>query len=159
MTFRPRCSSVAKTCLFSEVSLTERNLDTIVKGGNAGRGRFSEYTAMQLSAWLSARAGVAKPGVPNLFVSVGGLKPGTPLTPRGLRIVLKKIGAAAGLEEFSPHDLRRTFATLAIRFGAPTRVVQVAGRWDNLEMLERYTATLQAEDIDTYLPVTRLMGM
>jgi integrase len=53
--------------------------------------------------------------------------------------------------------LRRTFATIAIRNGAPTRVVQAAGRWADVAMVEHYTAAIEAEDFERYSPVESLM--
>ena len=57
---------------------------------------------------------------------------------------------------FSPC-LRRTFATLATENGAPTRVVQVAGGWKSLRMVERYTQALKQDAIKPFSPVDRLM--
>ena len=56
------------------------------------------------------------------------------------------------------RSLRRTFATIAIKAGAPTRVVQAAGRWGDVSMVERYTADITADDFDRYSPVEALMN-
>jgi hypothetical protein len=37
-------------------------------------------------------------------------------------------------------------------------LVQVAGRWSSIEMVERYTRVLDAKDIDPWLPITQVMG-
>jgi hypothetical protein len=37
--------------------------------------------------------------------------------------------------------------------GAPSRVIQVAGRWSDIAMVERYTRTIEAEAIQPYLPM------
>jgi integrase len=60
---------------------------------------------------------------------------------------------------FSPHDLRRSFATLSSRLGAPSRIVQVAGRWSDLKMVEGYTQSLEASDFMPYDPVSRILGL
>lgn len=143
----------------SNIDLERRRLTVRVKGGKLGNGVFTEYTALQVNSWLSVRGEVAGEGVGELFVGIGGLKPGTKLTGHGLRVIFRRLGKAAGLAALSPHDMRRTFATLAIRFGAPTRLVQLAGRWEDLSLLERYTSALEAADIEQYLPVGRLMGL
>ena len=54
--------------------------------------------------------------------------------------------------------MRRTFATLAIKNGAPTRLVQIAGRWKNIREVERYTRALDAADLEPYSPVGNLFG-
>ena len=103
------------------------------------------------------RVRFARPESQTCFVSVGGLTPGAPLTRAGLKCNFMAIGRRAGLQAFTPHDLRRTFATIAIRNGAPTRVVQAAGRWADLMMVERYTADIAAEDFDRYSPVEAVL--
>jgi len=44
----------------------------------------------------------------------------------------------------SPHAFRRAFACISTKAGAPSRVVQKIGRWDDIRMVERYTKALQA---------------
>lgn len=141
-----------------DVNLEKRRLRVIVKGGNEEEAVYSKTTAANLAHWLSFRPYVAAQSTTAVFVSIGGLTPGAPLTSSGLRVNFRSIGKRAGLAQFSPHDLRRTFATLAIRNGAPTRVVQAAGRWSDVAMVERYTAAIQAEDFERYSPVESLMA-
>jgi site-specific recombinase XerD len=143
----------------SDVNMAARALTVQIKGGADGGGVFSLNTAAILGSWLALRAVHAAPGVDTFFVSIGGNHRGTPLTPAGLRCIFRSMGKAAGLAHFSPHDLRRTFAVLASRNGAPSRIVQVAGRWDDLKMVEWYTQALEAKDIDPYLPVSNLLAM
>ena len=96
------------------------------------------------------RKEVAKPEVPTLFVSMGGNRPGTALTPDGLRSIFRALGAKSGLPNLSPHMLRRTFATLAIRQGASSKLVQVAGGWSSLLMVERYAQAIKPEDYQNH---------
>lgn len=139
------------------VDLVERRLTVRIKGGDDGDGIFGLDTQQALMTWLAMRALYAQPGVSNFFVSVGGLKPGMPITPSGLRVIFRRLGAAAGFEKLSPHDLRRSFATLSSKLGAPSRIVQVAGRWENIEMVEQYTRDLEADDFARYSPVSHAM--
>lgn len=143
----------------SEVDLPHGRLKTRVKGGNDGRGVFGHETAAALASWLAIRETLVAVGVDTVFVSVGGNRPGTPITPSGLRVIFRRIGNQAGLPGFSPHDLRRSFATLSSRLGAPSRIVQVAGRWSDLKMVEGYTRALEAEDFVPYDPVSRILGL
>ncbi len=123
------------------------------KGGRWRRGIFGKRTAQALREWLAVHP---DPDSRVVFVSVGGIKPGKPLTPSGLRVILRKLGRQAGIGLISPHDFRRTFATLAIRAGAPTRLVQLAGGWKQLEMVERYSRALLVDDFRSYLPSAQI---
>lgn len=141
-----------------KVDLVNRVFHVVIKGGHEEMGTYTKPTANFLNIWLAHRQHLAQPGVATVFVSVGGLKRGQPLTTDGLRRVFAYIGGRAGLGHFSPHDLRRSFATLSIRNGAPTKVVQVAGRWESLDMVEGYAKAIRHRDFDQYSPVARLLG-
>jgi site-specific recombinase XerD len=144
----------------SEVDLQRGRLTTRVKGGNDGDGVFGYDTAAALASWLSIRETIAAVGVKTMFVSIGGTTHGQPITPSGLRCIFRSIGKKSGLEQgLSPHDLRRSFATLSSRLGAPSRIVQVAGRWSDLKMVEGYTQALEADDFVPYDPVSKMLGL
>ena len=134
-----------------QVDLGNRLLWVVVKGGQTGFGSFGAETANYLSAWLSVRSSAT----PFVFTAVYHDRG---LTSDGLRSIFHKIGLAAGLPHYSPHDLRRTFATIASLLGCPPRVLQVAGRWERLSMVERYTAAIRAQQIAPYLPVSGIMS-
>lgn len=153
-----RSSEVCRLQL-AKVDLVKRRLSVVVKGGNEEIGVFSRTTAANIARWLSVRGECAQPGEGALFLSLSYTEKdrGTGLTPDGLRAMFRYLGERLGMEGFSPHDLRRTFATIAIKTGAPTRVVQAAGRWGDISMVERYTADIEAEDFERYSPVEALM--
>ncbi len=138
-----------------DVDLSRRTLQVLVKGGKWGVAVFSEPTALYLSAWLAVRSPAA--GVGNVFLSFHHQSVGKPLTREGVKGLCKVWGGRIGLK-LSPHDFRRSFATLSTIFGAPSRVVQVAGRWSDIELVERYTRSLSASEIEKYLPVGRLQS-
>ena len=140
-----------------DTNLQERSLQVVVKGGEWGMAVFSQQTATNLSAWLGNRDELARADVENLFVSVGGTKRGYALTRSGLQRAMKIWGEELGFK-LSPHDLRRTFAVLSTMNGAPSRVVQVAGRWSDINMVEYYTRDLEQQAISPYLPVSNLLG-
>lgn len=131
-------------------------LDALVKGGRWKTAVFGSYTANCLRAWIGARSQIARPGVATMFVGVGGTKRGTPITPSGLRCIMRIWAKRVGFT-ISPHDFRRTFACLTTEAGAPSRVLQAAGRWENIAMVERYTRNVTQEAVRPYLPVDRLM--
>lgn len=154
----------AEVCALTleNLNLGERSFTVRIKGGRSGLGIFSEYTRAAIGEWLNVRNAAA--GVLTLFVSVQsgrGAKterPGAAITRQAVRCVMRDTCKLAGIKHASPHALRRTFATLAIRSGAPTRVVQVAGRWQDLRMVERYTQAIDARDFEKYFPMNRLMS-
>lgn len=150
---------VSEVCALSKNNLTIQECCFIaqVKGNRWERGVYSEMTALYLYNWLSIRDKIANPGVKECFVSIGGNRPGTKMTRDGLQTLFRYWGERLGFK-LSPHDLRRTFAVLSTRNGAPARVLQVAGRWRSMDMVERYTQTITAEDFAPYFPVKRLMS-
>ena len=48
------------------------------------------------------------------------------------------LGAAIGITDLSPHDLRHYWATQAARNGTPMDRLQDAGGWSSLAMPARY---------------------
>jgi len=143
----------------AKVDLAGHRLRVVTKGGREQSGSFDGLTAEYLAAWIIARADFAQSTTKTLFCSVGGLTPGAPLTPEGLRGIFRKIGAAAGLADgFSPHDLRRSCATLKTQLGAPTRTIQVGGRWSNLREVETYTRSISLDDFEKFSIVGHVLG-
>lgn len=144
-----RCSELCRLRL-ADVDLVTRVLQVIVKGGQWAAGVFSEQTALYIHEWIAFRA--TAPGAETLFTST---RSGRPLTRNGLQTIVKKWGLVVGIK-ISPHDLRRSFATLSTIFGAPSRVVQIAGRWSDIGMVERYTQSIDPDCITPFLPVSHL---
>lgn len=132
------------------LDLVECRFSVKVKGGRWAEGVYSDTTARYLHNWLNVRMAVA--GCDAVFTAI---KEHTQLTREGLLVIVRKWGIAAGIGALSPHDLRRTFAVLSTRAGAPGRVLQAAGRWSSLAMVERYTRAIDAEDMRPYFPVTK----
>jgi len=134
------------------LNLETRTLTVKVKGGSWGSAIYSEVTTNYLIEWLHRRINHAK-GTNALFVGIKGSKPGTRITNSGLRVIVRRWGKRSGVGPLSPHDFRRTFATISTILQAPTRLVQMAGRWSRLEEVERYTRGLQLLEFDKYLPM------
>ena len=138
------------------LNLDDRRLKVLIKGQIWGDGVYSDETARFISAWLSNRT--ARKGVTTVFVSVWGLIRGCPLTRSGLSNIVSKWAKPAEIPILSPHDLRRTFASQATRLKCPSRILQVAGRWKNLEMVQRYTRDIEAADFEPYFPVSAALA-
>lgn len=130
------------------VDLEGQLVTVTVKGGDDGLGVYSPSTARYLARWLEVREPIAR--CLQVFCN---LHHGTPLTTSGLRVIMRRIARAAGIPALSPHDLRRTMATLATLAGAPTRVTQVGGRWSSVAMVEVYTQALAVDAFRRYSPV------
>jgi len=132
------------------LELDNRRLTVLGKGRKWRTVVFSEETRVALKRWLKIRNKTSRDDTTRLFVGMGGSTPGGPVTRDGLRAIFRSMGKRAGIEGLSPHVLRRTFATLAIQRGASTRLVQVAGGWSSVALVERYSQALSAEDFDGY---------
>ena len=46
----------------------------------------------------------------------------------------------------NPHTLRRTFVCLLRKAGVDTLTIKDLGRWESLEMVQRYTRSVTFED-------------
>lgn len=135
----------------SNVDFYNNTAQALCKGGQWGIGAFTPETAIILQQWLQFR----KPadGVGNLFVS---LQTGQGLTGEGIKCFFNRLSSVVGFK-ISAHDLRSSFATLATIYGANTRTLQLAGRWQSPEMVEHYTGNLQIEAIRPHLPMSNLL--
>jgi integrase/recombinase XerD len=124
--------------------MVEINFLTVLrKGGKIKPAYFGPETARYIEAWLEARQRAIKAGVNELFVSLGGTKPGTGLTRDGLRVIVRKLAQQAGIAHFSPHALRRSFACFLDAAGASSRKIQLFGGWSSIQEVETYTRGIQ----------------
>ncbi len=65
---------------------------------------------------------------------------GDPLTDRGVRYILRKLGQKAGLmRQLHPHTLRHTYATHLLQSGVHLRVLQELLGHARIQTTERYT--------------------
>jgi len=141
----------------ADVDLEQGQLKVLCKGGQWKFGVFDAYAAALIAAWLPVRPAAA---ADTLFVSLArsSLTRGQPLTRGGLKTLCRRLAIRAGIPHFSPHSLRRTFATLAIEYGAPSRLLQEAGRWSSLDYVELYSRGVRMKAFTQYSPLARLMG-
>jgi len=138
--------------MLADVNFYSNTVVVLCKGGQYAYGAFSPETAAIVQAWLAHRS--PADGVGNLFLNV---HTGKALTSSGAGCIFKRLTKRLGFP-ISAHDLRASFATLATLNGAPSRVVQEAGRWSSIEMVEHYTGNLQLDAIRPHLPVHNLGG-
>ena len=142
-----RCSELCRLAL-KDVDLNHNSLEVIVKGGKWAAAVFAPQTGAHISQWLAFR----KTNGDSLFTNTWS---GKQLTPEGLNSIVKQWGRVIGIK-LSPHDLRRTFATIATEAGAPERILMEGGRWSNSQMIQRYTRSLKLEGMRKYLPTLRI---
>jgi integrase len=96
------------------LNIKKKIITAKIKGGVWGDAAFFDFTAHCLSHWLGIRSLSANPEVTTIFVSVGGRTRGQQLTISGIRTLTLRLAKLSGIDPFSPHATRRTFATLAI---------------------------------------------
>lgn len=154
-----RASEVARLKL-ADLDLEAGTFAVIVKGGQMEIGVFDEDAGATLASWLAVRGLAARPETPTVFVSLarGKQARGRPLTSQGVKLLCKRLAQRAGLKHFSPHALRRYFATNATENGCPSRLLMSAGRWKNLTQLEQYARATRLKAFLPYSPFARLMG-
>jgi integrase/recombinase XerC len=63
----------------------------------------------------------------------------------GVSIMLRRLKAKTGLP-CNPHTFRRTFACLLRKAGVDTMTIKDLGRWESLEMVQRYTRSVSFQD-------------
>ena len=125
-------------CRVSEVSSLNRdevdlkNLECVVHGkGNKDRTvYFSEVTGMLLAQYLETRTD----NDPCLFLSDRKKR----LKPGGIRAMLKKVAAVAGVDHCHPHKFRRTLATELSRHGMPIQEVAAVLGHEKLDTTMKY---------------------
>ncbi|MFC2025853.1 tyrosine-type recombinase/integrase [Chloroflexota bacterium] len=130
------------------------SLRVIVKGGRWSRRTFSIYTSAWLTDWFTFREKLTK--CDRVFVGVGGIKPGTQMTSHGLRVVARRWGENIGIK-LSPHDFRRTMASLSTAAGAPDDVTMKGGGWKSPDVFRRYTVGITADHMAKYHPTKTVM--
>jgi site-specific recombinase XerD len=101
-----------------------------VKGGRECLAPFGSLTEKYLNSWLSRYQ-------PN--GNIWGMNKW------GIISMLRKLEEETGVT-CNPHVFRRTFACLLRRAGVDTMTIKDLGRWESLEMVERYTRSFDFND-------------
>jgi len=108
--------------------------------GKGGRERLVHMTNGGLQAvldWLDVRGTVDGPLLPPVLKG-GRIQIGRRMTAQAVYERLRRLGAAAGVAAFSPHDLRRTFVSDLLDAGADISTVQQLAGHAQVTTTQRY---------------------
>ncbi|MEM4168346.1 MAG: tyrosine-type recombinase/integrase [Candidatus Caldarchaeum sp.] len=141
----------------SDVSLAQRSLKVHGKGARDRIVFMGARTAKALRRWLELR-GFKTTYSDALFID----RKGEPLKPRWVQQVIARLGVKAGIKSVrvSPHTLRHTAATLAVKNGMEPFALQRLFGWENIQTALKYVhmaGTALREAHAKASPVDRLM--
>jgi len=102
------------------------------KGSKEGYAPFGPLSEQYLKTWLQEYR-------PKAIKPIWGLKA------RGIQHMLASLAEETGLP-CNPHTFRRTFACLLRKAGVDTMTIKDLGRWESLEMVQRYTRSVTFND-------------
>jgi len=136
-----RLFEVANLAL-DDVDLT---LDTVCfhgKGAKDRRVRIGTKTARALSRYLRARSSHKGFGLPHLWLAVRGAQP---LNANGIKLMLKRRGQRAGVNDVHAHRWRHSFAHEWKLAGGDTGDLMLLLGWTSEDMPRHYGASAAAE--------------
>jgi len=136
-----RLSEVGNLTL-DDLDLNSESVHVRGKGARDRRVRFGAKTARAISRYLRARAKHKGSELPNLWLAERGAQP---LTPNGIKIRLKRLGAAAGVSNVHAHRWRHSFAHEWKRAGGDTGDLMLLLGWTSEDMPRHYGASAAAE--------------
>ena len=113
-----------------DIDWQTRTIRVIGKGNKEGYAPFGPL--QYLKTWLQEYK-------PKAGESIWGLKA------RGIQLMLGSLARETGLP-CNPHTFRRTFACLLRKAGVDTMTIKDLGRWESLEMVQRYTRSVTFGD-------------
>ncbi|MEV6695072.1 tyrosine-type recombinase/integrase [Micromonospora sp. NPDC051196] len=128
--------------LVADVDLNTESVHFHGKGAKDRRVRFGPKTARALSRYLRARDKHKGAALPNLWLAERGA---APLSPNGIKILLKRLGAAAGVADVHAHRWRHSFAHEWKRAGGDTGDLMLLLGWTSEDMPRHYGASAAAE--------------
>jgi len=113
-----------------DIDWESRTVRVMGKGRKEAYAPFGELTERHLKAWLAEYQ-------PN--GNIWGMNQW------GIISMLRRLEATTGIT-CNPHKFRRTFACLLRKAGVDTMTIKDLGRWESLEMVQRYTRSVTFND-------------
>ena len=95
---------------------------------------FGQLTEQHLKEWLQQNGGPA-----DTSGNIWGIKS------HGIVSMLRRLEKTTDIT-CNPHVFRRTFAVLLRQAGLDTMTIKELGRWESLEMVQRYTRSFTFRD-------------
>jgi site-specific recombinase XerD len=114
----------------NDIDWQHRTIKVMGKGRKEAYAPFGELSAVYLREWLAQY----KPDE-----NIWGLNQW------GITSMLRRLQKKTGLP-CNPHTFRRTFACLLRKAGVDTMTIKDLGRWESLEMVQRYTRSVTFHD-------------
>ena len=114
-----------------DINWAERTIRVWGKGQKEGKAPFGQTSEALLQEWLSRYN-------PN-----GGNVWG--IDRSGIAVMLKRLHKATGIT-CNPHSYRRAFASILLKSGVDSLDIKRLGRWEDLQMVDRYTRSVQFDD-------------
>jgi len=102
------------------------------KGQKEGKAPFGDVSEALLKQWLSENKPISGDNIWGL-------------SRNGIQIMLKRLKIATGIPS-NAHSFRRAFASILRRSGVDTMTIKDLGRWESLEMVQRYTRSVTFQD-------------
>ncbi|MDM7999312.1 MAG: tyrosine-type recombinase/integrase [Dehalococcoidia bacterium] len=115
----------------SDIDWSNRTVRTIGKGNKEALAPFGEQSGRYLKAWLAEY----HPNGSNFWG----------MNRWQIVVIMRNLKAKTDLP-CNPHTFRRTFACLLRKAGVDTMTIRDLGRWESLEMVQRYTRSVTFED-------------
>jgi site-specific recombinase XerD len=112
------------------------------KGAKERRVRLGPRTARALSRYLRSRSSHRASGLPDLWLAVRGAQP---LAANGVKLMLKRRGLRAGLNDVHAHRWRHTYAHQWKLAGGDTGDLMLLLGWNSDDMPRHYGASAAAE--------------
>lgn len=124
--------------LMEQVDFTRRAITVRGKGNKERRVALGKAVWERLQAWLEVRGDDPSP---NVFVALrryGKIWRNHSISSSAVYYILKQRSHESGVEDFSPHDLRRTFATRLLGAGTDINLVRKAMGHASVLTTQRY---------------------
>ena len=124
-----RLTELAKIRLL-DIDWDSRTVQVIGKGRKEALAPFGQLSERYLKEWFAQHE-------PN--GNIWGMNA------YGIQTMLARLGKSSGLP-CNPHTFRRTFACLLRKAEVDTMTIKDLGRWESLEMVQRYTRSVSFQD-------------